>query len=509
MTLDELLLEWSYRSEKGYPSLDNPSDVSVLKTLLEQLDLPANVIIKRVISETNLQSKDFENSTKNKDIKYRGGDRAHLFVDKINNKEEFELEDGSKVIIDPDASIEAIELLLQREYGRNMIFYDMEGNKLSLSKFTKTSEFGGGAGAGGGSVDTRIMESAHCYACAIAYYIKQGPINEDDLLGATSSEQFTQAQQHVDVDAELDEIEDFFDRKPQWYSSIVKATNKIYELFPNKEYKFHRNSEQVEILYNAWKQSLERDEKSIEYSKMKDDKWNPADIWLFSPNALATEWSGNLEVLNGQIADLYEDGELIGVSLKMIKKKDDPETKTFNDPDIEKENYEYEGYNSSPNSANSEIKFKGGVAVARMFSKTRSFNIEIKGRGAAAGKGGHEAIDTILTRNGLGALPDNKEVEEAFTGEVSEESPLKKYYDKLYYLYDRFVENIAIDKFAEKFQHETPAWRVGKFYSLTLIEILEENKPNPTNEIVNDIMRYAYSSTKDSSKFIKIYELLK
>ena len=27
MTLDELLLEWSYKSEKGYPSLGNPSDI--------------------------------------------------------------------------------------------------------------------------------------------------------------------------------------------------------------------------------------------------------------------------------------------------------------------------------------------------------------------------------------------------------------------------------------------------------------------------------------------------
>ena len=509
MTLDELLLEWSYRSEKGYPSLDNPSDVSVLKQILEQLDLPASVIIKRIVKETPLQSKDFESSTNNQDTKYRGGGRAHLFVDKINNKEEFELKNGSKVIIDPDASIQAIELLLQREYGRDMIFYDMDGNKLPLSQFEKTPEFGGGAGAGGGSVDTRIMESAHCYACAIAYYIKQGPINEDDLLGATSSEQFAQAKQHVNVDAELDEIEEFFDRKPQWYSSIVKATNKIYELFPNKDYTFHRNSEQVEILYNAWKHSLERDEESLEYSKMKDDKWNPADIWLFSPKALDLEWSGNLEVLNGQIADLYEDGDLVGVSLKMIKKKDDPEIKTFNDPDIEKENYGYESYKSSPGSANSEIKFTGGVAVARMFAKTKSFNVEIKGKGAASGKAGKEAIDTILTRNGLGALPDNTEVEEAFTGEISEDSPLKSYYDKLYYLYDRFIKNIATDKFAEQYQHETPAWRVGKFYSLTLIEILEDNKPDPTNEIINDIIRYAYSSTKDSSKFIKIYELSK
>ena len=35
MTLDELLLEWSYRSERGYPSLDDPSDIFILNQILE------------------------------------------------------------------------------------------------------------------------------------------------------------------------------------------------------------------------------------------------------------------------------------------------------------------------------------------------------------------------------------------------------------------------------------------------------------------------------------------
>ena len=39
MTLDELLLEWSYRSERGYPSVDNPSDISILKQILKELKL--------------------------------------------------------------------------------------------------------------------------------------------------------------------------------------------------------------------------------------------------------------------------------------------------------------------------------------------------------------------------------------------------------------------------------------------------------------------------------------
>ena len=51
MTLDELLLEWSYRSERGYPSVDNPSDVSILREILKELDLPADKIIDELEGE--------------------------------------------------------------------------------------------------------------------------------------------------------------------------------------------------------------------------------------------------------------------------------------------------------------------------------------------------------------------------------------------------------------------------------------------------------------------------
>ena len=45
MTLNELLVEWSYRTEKGYPDLGNPSDILILKEILESLDLPFEEII--------------------------------------------------------------------------------------------------------------------------------------------------------------------------------------------------------------------------------------------------------------------------------------------------------------------------------------------------------------------------------------------------------------------------------------------------------------------------------
>ena len=51
MTLDELLLEWSYRSEKGYPSLDSPSDISTLKQILQELNLPVKEIMDSLIEK--------------------------------------------------------------------------------------------------------------------------------------------------------------------------------------------------------------------------------------------------------------------------------------------------------------------------------------------------------------------------------------------------------------------------------------------------------------------------
>jgi len=44
MTLDELLLEWSYRLDKGYPDMDSPSDISLLKEILKELKLPEGEI---------------------------------------------------------------------------------------------------------------------------------------------------------------------------------------------------------------------------------------------------------------------------------------------------------------------------------------------------------------------------------------------------------------------------------------------------------------------------------
>ena len=51
MSIDELLVEWSYRTRKGYPDMGNPSDILILKEILENLDLPVDSILDELGSE--------------------------------------------------------------------------------------------------------------------------------------------------------------------------------------------------------------------------------------------------------------------------------------------------------------------------------------------------------------------------------------------------------------------------------------------------------------------------
>ena len=89
MTLDELLLEWSYRSERGYPTLDNPSDISVLKQILKKLDLPINEIIDN-LEEVNLLPSQLKGIINNGPFKNEKITRLELLIRKIENDEELE-----------------------------------------------------------------------------------------------------------------------------------------------------------------------------------------------------------------------------------------------------------------------------------------------------------------------------------------------------------------------------------------------------------------------------------
>lgn len=63
MSIDELLNEWSYRTKKGYPNVDNPSDILILENILNELKLPSSSIISKLKEQEDVSVTTDEDET--------------------------------------------------------------------------------------------------------------------------------------------------------------------------------------------------------------------------------------------------------------------------------------------------------------------------------------------------------------------------------------------------------------------------------------------------------------
>ena len=131
------------------------------------------------------------------------------------------------------------------------------------------------------------------------------------------------------------------------------------------------------------------------------------------------------------------------------------------------------------------------------FSVETSWSTEIKGKAAQGGKCGHTGVNDLLKINNLTLLPSQKDTLNAFKEND------KEYYEKFYYLFDRFIENISKEEFKKLYNESKLSWKTSNYMSLEFLSRLEDNE-SKANEVLNDVMRYASSSTKVSSQFIKI-----
>ena len=51
VNIDALLSEWAYRCKKGYPDMDSPSDLKVLKDILNEWEISLPKFQEQVITE--------------------------------------------------------------------------------------------------------------------------------------------------------------------------------------------------------------------------------------------------------------------------------------------------------------------------------------------------------------------------------------------------------------------------------------------------------------------------
>jgi len=488
VTIDSILLEWSYRCSDGVVDLNNPKKKAILEQVLSELGIEDTQEITEVsLSPTQLEKPFPPRSEFSSQYK----DRGEKFLDKIINNEDFTLNDGSIIKLDSDASLEAIKLLQNKDYrslGKGVkLLVDTNGKEYSLAQFKKTDEFGSGKGSGAGAANTALQESTQCLANAIAYRVKNSPINKEDL----NDENIEEALKYIDVTSSVDEMKSFL-KDPSWAKTFINTANVLLAQFYNPNFEFHRGSSFTNSIYSAYKTASKS-----EGISMQSDKWNPADIWLVSPSVKNITFPTDLKELNGLIAELLASNKLIGVSLKKLG--DSAKVSLNNITGEELEGYSYEGPPISTNkSKEAKIKYNKGVIAFRTFNYATNFAGEIQGKTAAHGKVGTGAINDALKLNQLPLLPSTQELKSEF--EDNNETLINDFYN----IYNNIVENISEDDFNTILENKDIDWKVSKYLSLKIGDIVNSASSSIQDEFISDLIRYASSSTKISSAFVKI-----
>lgn len=482
--LEKFLHSIAYKFPKGYPDMKNDQDILILENELLKFGID--------LKESSLSPKELEKPyPPRNEFSGKYADRGERFLEKILNGSEFELNDGSTIVIDPKASSKLVDALKNKQYSilnkGAKVLIDINGKAYGIASFKKTEEFGSGAGQGGGAASTAVQESSQSVVNSIAYKIKKGNITAEDL----TDDNIDKAYSLSDVSSTLEEVKDFIKNQKSWTNTFVASANILLANFPNANFQQHRGSEFVNKIYGAF--ATAKKEAGL---SMQSDKWNPADIWMVDASILGMEFPTELNELNATLADLYSNNKLIGVSLK--KTGAEAKLGTYNLSEKDRAGYTYEGSDSRPTNNNTVIIYSDGSITFRTFNFAGNFAGEIKGKTAAHGKIGHGALNDIFKVFKITPLPPAAELQTKFKAKDPD------LLDSFYSNYVKIVGNLPREEFNKIVDEKDLNWLVSKYLSTSVAAKIEAQSENIQNEIVSDIIRYASSATSSSSVFAKI-----
>lgn len=418
------------------------------------------------------------------------------------------------------------------------VFQDDEGDEHSLNQFKKTSDFGlKGAGK-------RVREFESIQAIFLA--IKQS--NPDKELTPENAVKFFNdyvekiealdqrilyIPENIKITSEM--IKDFVDDK-DWIDTFCRIPNEIwkqkYHIDINKTYKIYQIGYSGESVVTLVKSLYRKFAISEKFTEINFAKWCPADIYLVD-NKEEEEIKSKLlqcisiETLTSMCDQLFNDGLLVPLSLKKVKRQKDLKIITNREEGKELPTFYIRKFliGSNEKGISSKIithsywKFRTEKLKAEEAERTITFdssdsnkkqNIdgEIEGSASRHGKISWNIIKRfILTKYPQAELSDASDL----TKKNVEE--LEVYYKELI---SRIEENDVKNKvLVREFTRGTDITGnegklISRIQSLQVIQAINniyQRDSNEANIIMTDIMRYALSIKTDrfySPRYLRV-----
>jgi|ETNmetMinimDraft_35_1059890.scaffolds.fasta_scaffold06609_4 hypothetical protein len=427
-----------------------------------------------------------------------GEDRLDILKRLIQDNKPLELvKGGTFLVTEIDDALAQIEIFKKLKKA-----FPLHGNgkTISSSDLSKSSVFGGGGGSGGGTLNTKITESHQCVLCQAM--LDHGTQSEEFFL---NPDILKAAYKLVDVDATLDEI---LSVEGVWFhSSYESSILLIKQGYINKSHKFHRNSKDMNLIYAlknvAYKNS---DQKAV-----KDDKWNPGDIWAIDKSISINKTLNpeNIMTYNKALLQNFVDRKIVGISLKLVKKT--AKSKEYNiklppdtdDHKIKSIILQGEVRGTFWSNKGGTIIFDSGKIDFRAGSAGGAIKGEIRLKTARGGGAGYGIMLDAAQQVFRKKIPGNKVVNKIAKNITRKD---KKAMNEFFKMYSHFYKNESYEDFAKEIAKKDVYWIGSKLACLFVLYNVDLNTGPKANRWITKIVNYAGSKSEDSSVYVKVYQ---
>jgi hypothetical protein len=404
---------------------------------------------------------------------------------------------GTFVVKDIESALQSIETFKKDE--KNFALKG-DGEKFIMSNhLAKSKVFGGGfGGAGSGTKDTQRNECHQAAMCQA--YLDHGMHDFDFFDDKIIAQSFKQTKTDSNEAQILETPENW------WESSYASMVVLVKGGYLNKSQTFHRGDKQMIKLYAMKNEAY----KNNGFKPLKDDKWNPGDIW-----AIAKDFNMDKELdtssvgaLNKKLLEHFNTKRLVGISLKQSSIKAAPIVELNNEypPDtdvhkITKLMLESKG-GDFWSSKGATIVYDDGAMTLKDNANGEAVKAEIKGKKARGGGISWGGMQEFMKRETGKILPPHAKGIKGLAKKIDKGS--KRELKLFWTMFNHFYKNVKYEDFVEELNKKDWFWISAKLGCMYVLYYLDTNAGTKANNVITHFVNYAGSKSLDSSVYVKV-----
>ena len=390
-------------------------------------------------------------------------------------------------------------------YGRSGFpLTDKDGKEIKSNDLAKSKVMGGGTGgAGSGSKETARNEAHN--ACMMRAMVDDGFNNDLDYFDEARIAKAYKDNGSKHIDINTDKI---LETPDNWIkSSYILSKWLAKEGYIHKGQIFDRAGPYMTLIYQMKNMAY----KNNGFKPLKDDKWNPGDVWAVEKGLdLKKELDiSSVGALNASIMKLFNERRLVAISLKGPEKNDPPPNKEYNNkvpPETPRHKLkaielESKGGNFW-SSKGMKIIYDSGSMTFRDNSPGSSTKAEIDGKTARGGGLSWGIMLDFIKRTVGKAPPAHAKGIKPKAKKIAKGD--RRSTKLMFDLYSEFYRGTKFKDFEEEIKKKDWTWISAKLAALYVAYFLQKNVGQKADNIITNFVNYAGSDMSDSSTYIKV-----